>query len=214
MTRLKKLLVHKMQGDMGVFSMILVIFMVITIHIFCRYAINCRYLRLDNTILTDGLEISNLSAPVIDQQTMEDVKFGSIVYDEARNEFVIKSTYGEEIDVVCVPEDTYNTFMELYDVNMTGSMCDSDISDMYVDNFTIYNVKSDNSVEVITYDEFGISTTQTITDGKGNIQSPNGVTITKTSIYSKVVFDYTDFFGIKHKDLNVDCCVAVRVMDR
>lgn len=194
--------------------MLNVLFLVIVIHMLCRYAINCRYLRLDDTILNNGLEISNLSAPVIDEQTMEDVKFGSIVFDETKNEFVIMSTYGEEIEVICVPEDTYNLFMELYDVNMTGSMCDEDISDMHVDTFTIYNVKSDNSVEVVTYDEFGVSTTQVIENGKGNIRSPNGVTINKTSVYSRVVFNYTDFFGFKHDNLKVECCVAVRVMDR
>lgn len=208
---LKKIILHKMPGDVGVMSMIISVFLVITLWGICLYEINVYYLKLNNTILTDGLQISNLSAPVIDEESLKDISFSTVHYDESTGSYVVKSLDGTEINVKLLQQETYNQFKELYDVNILGCRADAGIKDIQIAEFIIYNVEGD---EVIVTRFLGdVMTQQIIPEGRGKVKAPNGVTINRTSVYSRVAFSYTDLFGFNHSNLKVQCCVAIRLAD-
>lgn len=210
--RFRRLILSRAKGDIGVMSMLLALFMAVAVHMFCRYAINCRVLRLDDTILTDGLEISNLSAAVMDEDTVNSMRFGSIEI-QPDGGFILKNASGDSVDVLCLPEETFNAFTALCSVNVSGGMCDPDIKNLHTEEFILYNVKLDGSVDIYDFNGTSPLAAQTVMSGAGKVTAPDGTTVTKTSIYSRVRFDYTDYFGMIHHDMKSECCTAVRVTD-
>lgn len=214
--RWKKILFSQGEGDIGMSSMLLMIAMIFIFFVFTAYTIEGRRIRLLVNSLDDGIDLTNLASPAVDNQAFKDAQFSFIIWDAAIEDFHYIDVSGDEILVSLVPEDTYDAFLEISDVNVINQLEHNvRIEQARMTSLIIYNVDKDGNITVYTYQEGAdktMYTTDYIASGAGSYTAPDGTIINKTSIYSKVMFDYFDVFGQKHENLHVDQCTSVRAV--
>ena len=149
-----------------------------------------KIVKVTKNMVEDGLVASNLASATIDLN-----EYGST------NNIVI-SSFEKNFNDYCISlKDNLNLNNDFTPKNNTLINSKVDIHE-----FTIYNVKG-NDIEMIKRQADGSITRQSYINQVGIMQTPDGSTITTTTIYSKIGFEvkgYLDNTLYIYKEKSVD----------
>ena len=209
---MKQVLLKKSSGDVGVGSMITTTALMLIMIALMKYSFHKVEMTFIKTALRDGVDIVCLSTVIPDMdELVEDVK-DSIVFDP-NNGFSFNGSSSElesGVDIIVDTEASYNRFYELLEMNVINVVDNVDVSDVCVNVLTIYCVNG-NDIDEYCFTEEGRCNVIKHPNMKGDMDSPNGVTITNTSVYVELDFTYKDVFGTKHEGLSVENYKAVSI---
>lgn len=177
----------KKKGSVEFFISLMMIFFTVLL---ITVGLKMRYINMTKNYIEDGLVASNLASAVIDLS--EYGLTGNLVINDFEHAFDL---FGKAIKDNLKLDHNYVP---------TNSMLINSKVDII--EYSIYNVSGSN-VYLTKKSQNGTVQTQTFLNGRDQIQTPNGVKITDTMIYSKIGFEirgYADSTQYVLKENSVD----------